>query len=151
MAALLLAACGSPQSTSPATTTTSPAVAATAAQPPDGGATTADARFDDLAARFLSKYLELAPVEATTLGNHTHDATWPDPSEAGDTAWLSFIADTRAALAAIPADGLGEQRRIDASILANELDRIEFGLRELKRHVRSPVYYTGVVGEGLDA
>ena len=111
---------------------------------------TADARFAALAARFLEGYLALSPVRATEAGDHRHDAEWPDVSEAGDAAFRRFVMAMRDDLAAIPRDRLDPQNRIDASILETRLASWLFELDELKEADKNPLYYTGLVGDGID-
>ncbi|WP_394827611.1 DUF885 domain-containing protein [Pendulispora albinea] len=109
-----------------------------------------DQAFQRLGERFLARYLELLPVDATRLGEHRHDGRWPDLSEAGEAVTRQFIAQTRAELDKIRREGLGVQNRIDAAILQNQLDYWQFGLDELREAVLNPTLYTTALGEGID-
>jgi uncharacterized protein (DUF885 family) len=89
-------------------------------------------------------------VRATEAGDHTYDATWPDVTPEGDAAARRFVEDVRKELAAIPRDKLGVEERIDARILENQLDYWLFALDELKEPEQNPLFYTGLIGDGVD-
>jgi uncharacterized protein (DUF885 family) len=110
----------------------------------------ADASFQKLAAKFLSDYLALSPVRATEAGDHRHDGRWPDVSEEGDRAFRQFVEATRKQLAAIPREGLSQENRIDHGILENRLAFWIFDLDELRDAEQNPLFYTGLVGDGID-
>jgi uncharacterized protein (DUF885 family) len=109
-----------------------------------------DQAFQKVSERFLARYLELHPVDATQAGEHRHDARYPDWSEAGDSVEKQFIADTRAELGKVHLDALDVQNRVDAAILTNQLDYWEFSLTELRGRVVDPTLYTGLIGDGFD-
>lgn len=109
-----------------------------------------EATLRDLSARFLAGYLALAPVEATRLGEHRYDATWPDTSAEGDEAFRRFVRGLQAELAAIPAERLGIQARVDHGMLTSRLAYWLFALDELRAAERDPISYTTLVGDGLD-
>lgn len=132
-----LAACGSP-----------PQPAATA--PSTSAATSSRARFSAFTARFLRELLERRPVTATALGDHSHDASWPDVSAAGDATTLHFVESARAKLASFSPRDLGEEDRADASILANELEAMRFDLTEKRDPETEPRFYANLIGDGLD-
>jgi uncharacterized protein (DUF885 family) len=106
--------------------------------------------FAPFTGRFLRAYLERFPTEATALGEHAYDARWPDLSEAGDASTLSFLAASRAELRSFAPASLTEDERVDASVLGNALDRMEFELREQKPAELVPRTYANVIGDGLD-
>jgi uncharacterized protein (DUF885 family) len=110
----------------------------------------ADARFADLSARFLREYLRRAPVIATINGDHTYDARWPDVSVEGDADHARFIATLGRELASIPRDRLSMSSRVDADIVANELARWRLAIEEVKDAERNPLFYTALIGDGLD-
>ncbi len=111
---------------------------------------TADQLFETLAASFLDQYLALSPIEATIAGEHRHDAKWPDVSAAGDAALKSFLVKTGSSLVAIDRAKLSQQNRVDASILDTQLRYGLFSLGELRERELNPVYYTDLIGSGLD-
>lgn len=45
---------------------------------------------------FLAELFALDPVFATGIGEHAHDATWPDMTAAGRTSRLAFVERRRA-------------------------------------------------------
>ncbi len=133
-----------------------PSVAPTASTPlaalPDASAasSTAESPFAPIAARFLEGYLKRAPTLATNAGNHAYDGAWPDVSAAGDAEALAFYDATRAELARLAKDRLDDKDRIDARILEHQLDYAKFTLTELRPADKNPLFYTGLVGDGLD-
>jgi uncharacterized protein (DUF885 family) len=116
----------------------------------DGKAGDGDRAFDAVAARFLESYLTLFPETATERGDHRFDARWSDLSEAGEAAQRKVIAETKAALAALPPEKLGPEARIDREILDNQLGAWAFGLDELRRAENDPVLYTSLLSDGVD-
>jgi uncharacterized protein (DUF885 family) len=152
--AALLALCACSRSAdmpSPAPNGSSAAPAASAPLPEAKvSPSAADTAFDQSAARFLADFLRLEPVRATELGNHDNDGRWPDVTAAGEASFRRFIESTRAALAAIREEELSVERRIDRRILATQLDAWTFGLDELRPTEQNPLYYTGLLGDGID-
>ena len=149
---VLGAACGSeppPPPTSPSPPP--PALVVTAAPTPAAPAPpSADAMFGALASEFLEGYLALQPVQATNLGDHRFDGRWPDPSSDGDARLRAFFVGLRERLATIPAGALSDQNQIDARILLDQIGGWLFSLDEIKDHEENPLYYTGLLGDGLD-
>ncbi|HEY2515145.1 MAG TPA: DUF885 domain-containing protein [Polyangiaceae bacterium] len=117
---------------------------------PVTGATTPHARFAAFTARFLSDYLANRPVEATNLGDHSHDGQWPDLSAEGEAKEIQGIDAARAELAAFKTDELDEEDRTDASILANRLAQMRFEISEEKQAETRPMLYSTMLGDGLD-
>ena len=109
-----------------------------------------DDAFAKLSERFLARYLELSPVDATINGEHRWDGKWPDLSVAGETAFRGFIEQTRADLAKLARPALSSQNQVDAQILDDQLRLALFTVDTLKPAERSPIYYTSLIGEGLD-
>jgi uncharacterized protein (DUF885 family) len=158
---LVALACSSPPAHPPASATAPaggdpsppagppPSATAPAPQPVDPAASP-DQAFAAFARHFLDEMLRRSPTFATHAGDHRHDARWPDVSVQGDAAERTFIADTRAALAALPRDRLSEQNQIDAAILDDRLRAMVFSLDELKPHDTDPMAYVGVISNGID-
>jgi uncharacterized protein (DUF885 family) len=117
---------------------------------PEPAAQTSDQVFDGFAQRFLDDFLKRQPTLATRVGDHRHDATWPDISAQGDASFRAWVEDTRAALAKLPREGLSEQNQIDAAILDDQLRYALFSLDELKARETDPVSYTTLISTGLD-
>jgi uncharacterized protein (DUF885 family) len=120
---------------------------AQAATPP---VATDDPAFDKLASDFLARYLELNPVYATQLGEHGYDALWPQLGTEAETTEREFVARTRAELDRIAIDKLNDKNQVDSLILRNQLDLWSFWLDELRERQNDPLYYTGLIGDGLD-
>jgi uncharacterized protein (DUF885 family) len=151
LAGSLMVACSSPASSTPPTTP--PAVTPPAVTPPPAQAMTApssDRAFETLAQQFLDGYLQRSPVDATSAGEHRYDGTWPDVSAKGEASYRDFLAKTHAALAQISRAGLNAQNQIDAQILDDQLRYGMYAIDELKPREQDPVYYTNLIGEGLD-
>jgi uncharacterized protein (DUF885 family) len=127
-----------------------PASSPPASGAPGPAAQTPDQIFDGFAQRFLDDFLERQPTLATRVGDHRHDATWPDISAQGDATFRTWLEGTRAALARLPRDGLSQQNQIDAAILDDQLRFALFTLDELKVRDSDPVSYTSLIGSGLD-
>lgn len=147
-----LAACASPaapQPKLPPPPTAAPG-GPVAEAPSQAPAQTPDQAFVALSEQFLARYLELSPVEATIDGEHRWDGRWPDVSAAGDAAYRAFLDQTAAALAKLPRAALDPQHQIDAQILDGQLRRARFRLDTLKPRDRDPLYYTSLIGDGLD-
>jgi uncharacterized protein (DUF885 family) len=138
--------CGSAKEAPPAPPVT-PAPTSSASAPMSP---TADEAFAALSSRFLARYLATFPVRATEAGDHTHDHELHDLSLAGDDAVRRFVKDTQGELAKLGRDGLSPQNRIDAAILANQLDLMVFSLDELREAELNPMLYTGLIGDGID-
>lgn len=117
---------------------------------PVTGATTSHQSFAAFTARFLGDYLASRPVEATNLGDHSHDGEWPDLSAEGEARAIQAIDAARAELAAFKPDELDEEDRTDASILANRLAQMRFEIAEEKQAETRPMLYSTTLGDGLD-
>src|SRR5215468_7888920 len=119
------------------------------AEPPVTAATPQKA-FDALSQDYLERSLVLSPTEATLLGDHRYDGRWPDLSKEGDAKQQRFEEEILGRLRAIPKDGLSAESRVDAEMLETQLRYSEFSRSELKPAEVRPMYYTGVIGAGLD-
>jgi uncharacterized protein (DUF885 family) len=119
------------------------------AEPPVTAATPQQA-FEALSQDYLERSLVLSPTEATLLGDHRYDGRWPDLSKEGDAKQQRFEQEILGRLQAIPKDGLSAESRVDAEMLETQLRYSEFSRAELKPAEVLPLYYTGVIGAGLD-
>jgi uncharacterized protein (DUF885 family) len=99
----------------------------------------ADGSFAALARSAVDGMLERRPEPATALGDHSHDArlTIGTPGHHDEVA--RWCADRLADAAAIDLDRLSPEFRVDAQILANELERIRFATAELREHEWNPM------------
>ena len=106
--------------------------------------------FEALSKDYLEKSLALWPTDATQLGDHRHDGRWPDVSQEGDAQRQRFEEEMLGRLKAIPRESLAAESRVDADMLENHLRYSAFSRSELRRAELQPLYYTGLIGEGLD-
>ncbi|HEY1904472.1 MAG TPA: DUF885 domain-containing protein [Myxococcaceae bacterium] len=106
--------------------------------------------FEALSADYLERSLPLWPTDATQLGDHRYDGRWPDVSQDGDTQRQRFEEEILGRLEAIRRDSLTAESRVDADMLENQLRYSAFSRTELHRAELQPLYYTGLIGEGLD-
>jgi uncharacterized protein (DUF885 family) len=146
---LLATACGSEPPPAPVPLPPPPPPSAVAVPTPPP-APAADATFNALASEFLEGFLTREPVQATNLGDHRFDAHWPDPSAEGDARARAFLLSIRTRLTTVPSAALSDQNQVDARILLDQIGGLLFDLDELKDHEENPLYYTGVIGDGLD-
>lgn len=109
-----------------------------------------DVAFQALAAKYIDAYLEVNPVKATELGNHRYDGRWPVVGAEGEKRQRDLLAATRGELARIDKAKLGSSARIDFAVLDNRLALQTFELDQQRRWTNDPVFYTGLVGDGLD-
>ena len=106
--------------------------------------------FDALSNEYLDRSLPLWPTDATLLGDHRYDGRWPDVSKDGDAQRQRFDDEMLARLVAIPRASLSADSQVDAEMLENSLRYSAFARAELRRAELEPLYYTGLIGEGLD-
>lgn len=123
---------------------------ASAAAIDEAAAPSADDQLLALEQAFLDGYFARQPVRATEAGEHRYDGKWPDPSVEGDKAYRELITKTQKSLAAIDEAKLSLEASIDKSILANQLELQLFSLDEQKPAETDPLFYTGMIGDGLD-
>src|SRR5512140_2932355 len=98
---------------------------------------------------FLDEFFALYPVAATAIGNHDHDAEWGDHGEAGRLARLAFVDRWSAELAAMDADRLTADERIDRELLRGELAAYRFDETELREDAWDPLGYVYLIGGGI--
>jgi uncharacterized protein (DUF885 family) len=106
--------------------------------------------FVALSARFLTDYLARDPVRATEVGEHRGDGRWPDVSEQGEADFRRFTQATLDELGKLPKAELSPQSRVDHAILQMQLRSWLFALDELRDAEQSPLYYSGLIGDGID-
>jgi uncharacterized protein (DUF885 family) len=90
------------------------------------------------------------PVTATSLGEHSHDGTWPDMSAEGLAADRKRIDDGLAVVQTLAAGELTADERIDLDVLRNELELQKFGHEVEQPWKRDPSWYTATIGGGLE-
>jgi uncharacterized protein (DUF885 family) len=146
-----LVSCSAPPGAPPLPQGASPKGGGAAEAPPPAPPPEApDRAFAALSARFLEGHLAREPVAATEAGEHRHDARWPDRSVEGEAEARRFYADTLAELEKIPTDSLDAQTRVDHAMLRSQLRYSLFALAELREAENTPLYFTRLVGDGID-
>lgn len=144
------AAGAGPTSAAPAATSSVSAGSSADKPSPPGSAEPPERAFASLSARFLEGYLSREPVASTEAGEHAHDARFPDRSVEGEAEARRFYAGVLEELGRIPRDALAEQARVDHAMLENQLRYSLFAIDELREAETSPLYYTRLLGDGLD-
>jgi uncharacterized protein (DUF885 family) len=117
---------------------------------PSVAAPSEDDAFRRIAERFVAWFLEVTPTEATRIGEHRHDAKWPDWSEAAQASDRRKMQEILAELGQLHRDRLSPQARIDAAILENRIAYRQFVIDEIQTAVVNPAAWTELLGDGLD-
>jgi uncharacterized protein (DUF885 family) len=105
------------------------------------------ADFPTVANAAVDELLELNPEEATALGDHRFDDRIADRSQAGRDGELRRLRERQRELQAMDLEGLDKESRVDAAVLANELELRIFGYEELNAPAWDPLVYNP--GDGL--
>ncbi len=113
-------------------------------------APTASEQFEQLGERFLEDWLARNPVSATYLGDHRFDGAWPDVSAGAEAAEAAWARGVLAELDAIDAGALDPEQRVDAAILAHQLEAGIFSAEQLRGWETNPLYAAYTVSSGLD-
>ena len=103
--------------------------------------------FADAVEAFLAETFRLDPVFATGIGEHAHDARWPDLTPAGRAERLAMTERwlaTFAAMTDLPADDA-----IDRDLLIGELEASRFSETVLREDTWNPLDWVYLAGEGL--
>jgi uncharacterized protein (DUF885 family) len=103
--------------------------------------------FSDRVEAFLAEFFRLNPTFATAVGEHAHDARWPDLTAAGRAEQLAFAARWLAELGAMT--GLSDDEAIDRDLLIGELEAAQFGETVLREDAWNPLEWIYLVGHGL--
>ena len=128
--------------------------APTAATGADASATVtdtakADAAFADLSKRALEGWLQLSPVSATQIGEHTYDGELDDLSAAGRQKNLEFSKKILAELDATDIAALSRENQVDAAILRNQLQYDIWTAETLQSWAWDPQVYNTVAGGAI--
>jgi len=105
--------------------------------------------FPSLVDGLLADYFRLQPVQATELGMHAHDNDWPDLTDAGQRAWLAWLASVHGRVEALDPAGLSRDEAIDRRILLDNLAAMRFAADELREHEWNPLTCVYLLGSGL--
>ncbi len=96
---------------------------------------------------FLDEYFRLNPTFATTIGEHAHDARWPDLSAAGRAERLAFGDRWLAEFGAM--DGLPADEAIDRDLLVGVLESAHFDEIDVREDAWNPLGWVYLLGDGL--
>ncbi|MCX4242411.1 DUF885 domain-containing protein [Paraliomyxa miuraensis] len=101
-------------------------------------------------AAILDAWFQSHPVTATGLGEHRFDGQWPSLSAASIDADRQRIEDGIGRLSAIDPKSLDATDRVDLDMLRNELELQRFAHEIEQPWLRSPMWYSQLIGSGLD-
>ncbi len=96
---------------------------------------------------FLAEFFRLNPTFATAIGEHAHDACWPDLTAAGRAEQLAFIERWLAELRVMT--GLSDGESIDRDLLIGEMEAARFSETVLREDAWNPLEWIYLVGYGL--
>jgi uncharacterized protein (DUF885 family) len=108
----------------------------------------ADAKFEELANRFIAEYLEMNPEAATQLGNHAYDNRLNDYSMEGVQKSRRFAEKYLSDLNNIKLAELSRTNSVDARILRESLEYSVFQIDVLRGYENNPMSYN--IGSALD-
>ena len=103
--------------------------------------------FPDRVAAFLAEFFRLNPTFATRIGEHAHDAHWPDCTAVGRAEQQAFTERWLAELRTMT--GLSDNEAIDRDLLIGELEAAHFGQTILREDAWNPLLWVYLVGDGL--
>ncbi len=109
----------------------------------------ADVRFADLSQRWLAGAMRLSPVNATLIGDHSHDAELDDMSSNGRAQRLAFSKGILAELDRIDGARLSRANQVDAAMLRNQLRYDIWDSETLQSWAWDPQVYTQLAGSAL--
>ncbi|MGH3120238.1 MAG: DUF885 domain-containing protein [Streptosporangiaceae bacterium] len=99
----------------------------------------ADDAFAALARSAVDGMLERQPELATVLGDHAHDGRLAIGTAGYHDELARWCGDRLADLRRVDLDRLSAEYRVDARILANQLELCRFGTAELREHEWNPM------------
>lgn len=108
-----------------------------------------DARFAQLAERYIAGTLTLSPVSASGMGEHRYDGELDDVSAATRERKIAFYRGLEAELATFSPKKLSLQHRVDHAMLTDRVRGTLFSLCELEEWAWNPTIYTGLCGNAV--
>jgi uncharacterized protein (DUF885 family) len=96
---------------------------------------------------FLAEIFALEPVFATGIGEHAHDARWPDRTAAGRDERLAFAERWLAEFGGLT--DLTPDEAIDRDLIVGELEAARFADTDLREETWNPLEWIYLAGEGL--
>ncbi len=109
-------------------------------------ASSADQRFEALAARFVDEAPAYSPVGATRLGDHRFDAELDQVSDEARRAELQFYTAVLKELGTIERAELSRANQVDAALLEHDAKYTIWRLEVLQEWAWNPLIYTGLAG-----
>lgn len=109
----------------------------------------ADAAFADLSKRALEGWMQLSPVSATQIGEHTYDGELDDLSADGRQRSLAFSKKTLGELDAMDIAVLSRENQVDAAILRNQLQYDIWTAETLESWAWDPQVYNNLAGGAI--
>lgn len=122
---------------------------ATPAVPSGQALRQADARFANLAKRYLNGLARLDPSHATALGDHRFDAHVTDMSAAGRRRSDAFNRQILTELETFDRANLSRDNQVDAALLDNQLRYALWTSQTLQSWAWDPQLYTDAAGASL--
>lgn len=104
----------------------------------------------EISADIFDAWFAAWPVTATAYGEHRYDGQWPAVSEAALEADRARIDSALARLDGLDTTSLDAGQRIDLDMLRSELGRQQFEHEVEQPWKRSPMWYAGIIGGGLE-
>jgi uncharacterized protein (DUF885 family) len=104
-----------------------------------GDAARATGEFRRLAGDYLDDLASRHPDIATELGDHRFDDRLPDHRQVARDEERRGLDEFAARLTAIDHAGLGQELRVDAAVLGNDVARRLFEIEELREHTWNPL------------
>ena len=117
--------------------------------PPGPAASPAPPAFGAFVDQFLDQFARMNPSIAAGNGLHQHDDTLEDFSAAGIRAQVATWQRLRAALQAIPLEGLTPDERVDHRIMAGLIDGWLLDLDTVKSWQKNLMVYASAVSSGV--
>ena len=107
------------------------------------------AEFAAVSAAYLNELAEHFPVLGTSLGDHRFDDRLDDVSADGRARQRAWLAALASRLDTLDTGALTPAERIDAELLAHELEYTLWQIDELREWAWNPMTYTGLAGNAL--
>ena len=98
----------------------------------------------------FDRWVASNPVNATSLGEHAHDAQWPDLEAEAIARDRRRIEQDLSQLRALDPETLSPEQRVDLALMRNALQLQLFEHEVEPPWVRDPFWYAGIIGRGLD-
>ncbi len=118
-----------------------------------GNATASDestnARFQELAKRYVDEFPALSPVSATSLGDHRFDGQLDQVDDQARDQEARFLRQYLAELAAIDHGELSRANQVDFFMLQHQLQAQLWNLAVLQEWAWNPLHYTGITGDAV--